>query len=193
MRKFVLSALALVFTLGLTLAGEVEFVKFDKEKKELTVKEGDKEATYKITDDTKVKRGDKDAKLDNVLKFFDERAKAGAKFDITTKDKAVTEIKLPGMKGPDRTADTLCSARRPTPPPDLLPRLLTGAPRDSHLSRTADTPPGSSPGVERVHPSLALLSRTPTGAARRRTAIPPSRSLERARRRALCAPGPHRQ
>lgn len=98
MRKIVLSTLAFIFTVGLALAGEVEFVKFDKEKKELTVKEGDKEATYKITDDTKVKRGDKDAKLDNILKYFDEKAKAGVKFEITTKDKAVTEIKLAGKK-----------------------------------------------------------------------------------------------
>ncbi|WP_439621242.1 hypothetical protein [Gemmata sp.] len=98
MRKFALSALALASTLGLALAGEVEFVKFDKEKKELTVKEGAKEATYAVTDDTKVKRGDRDAKLENVLKYFDEKAKAGAKFEITTKDRAVTEIKLPGKK-----------------------------------------------------------------------------------------------
>lgn len=98
MRKFVLSTLAFVFTIGLALAGEVEFVKFDKEKKELTVKEGDKEATYTITDDTKVKRGDKEVKLENVLKYFDEKAKAGIKFEIATKDKAVTEIKLPGKK-----------------------------------------------------------------------------------------------
>lgn len=98
MRKIVLSTLAFVFTGGLALAGEVEFVKFDKEKKELTVKEGDKEATYKITDDTKVKRGDKDAKLDNILKFFDEKAKAGVKFELTAKDKVATEIKLAGKK-----------------------------------------------------------------------------------------------
>ena len=100
MRKFVLAALALVFTVGLALAGEVAFVKYDTEKKELTVKEDDKTATYKITEDTKVKRGDRDAKLENVLKYFGERAKEGDKFEITAdKDKkTITEIKLPGKK-----------------------------------------------------------------------------------------------
>lgn len=100
MRKFVLAGLALVFTVGLALAGEVAFVKYDAEKKELTVKEGDKAATYKITDDTKAKRGDKDAKLENVLKYFGEKAKDGDKFEISVdkEKKTVAEIKLKGKK-----------------------------------------------------------------------------------------------
>jgi hypothetical protein len=100
MRKFALAGVALLLSLGFTLAGEVAFVKFDKEKKELTIKEDDKTATYKITDDTKVKRGDKDGKLENVLKYFDEKAKEGDKFEITVdKDKnTITEIKLKGKK-----------------------------------------------------------------------------------------------
>jgi biopolymer transport protein ExbD len=100
MRKLVLASLTMVLTVGLTLAGEVVFVKFDAEKKALTVKEGETVATYTITDDTKVKRGDKDAKLENVVKYFSEKAKEGAKFEITVnKDKkTLTEIKLPGKK-----------------------------------------------------------------------------------------------
>jgi len=100
MRKFVLAGAALLFSIGLVLAGEVAFVKYDAEKKELTVKEDDKTATYKITDDTKVKRGDKDAKLANVLKYFGEKAKEGDKFEIAVdKDKkTVSEIKLKGGK-----------------------------------------------------------------------------------------------
>lgn len=70
MRKLVLAGLALVLTVGVALAGEVAFVKYNADKKELTVKEGDKEATYTVTDETKVKRGDKDAKLENVLKYW---------------------------------------------------------------------------------------------------------------------------
>lgn len=100
MRKFVLAGVALFFSLGLVLAGEVAFVKYDAEKKELTVKEGDKTATYKVTDETKAKRGDKDAKLENVLKYFGEKAKEGDTFELTAdKDKkTVTEIKLKGKK-----------------------------------------------------------------------------------------------
>ncbi|MDY3555023.1 hypothetical protein R5W24_004156 [Gemmata sp. JC717] len=100
MRKFVLASVALLFSLGLVLASEVSFVKYDADKKELTVKENDKDATYKVTNDTKVKRGDKDAKLENVLKYFGEKAKEGDKFEITTdkEKKTVTEIKLKGKK-----------------------------------------------------------------------------------------------
>lgn len=100
MRKFVFAALALVASLGLTLAGEVAFVKYDPDKKALTVKEEDKEVTYTITDETKVKRGDKDGKLENVLKYFGEKAKEGDKFEITVdkEKKNVTEIKLKGKK-----------------------------------------------------------------------------------------------
>lgn len=99
MRKIVLATLALLSTVGLTIAAEVTFVKYNADKKELTVKEGDKDAVYKITDDTKVKRGEKDAKLANILKHFSEKAKDGDKFELTAdKDKNVTEIKLKGGK-----------------------------------------------------------------------------------------------
>jgi hypothetical protein len=106
MRKFVLSALALFVCLGVTLAGEVVFVKFDKEKKELTVKEDDKEKTYKITDDTKVKYGDMEVPADKVGKVWGrfEKAKDDGKFKfeiMTDKDK-VTEIKL---KAPKKNKD----------------------------------------------------------------------------------------
>ncbi len=100
MRKFIFATLALVLSLSLTLAGEVAFVKYDSDKKVLTVKEDDKTAAYTITDETKVKRGDKDAKLENVLKYFGEKAKEGDKFEITVdkEKKTVTEIKLKGKK-----------------------------------------------------------------------------------------------
>jgi hypothetical protein len=39
---------------GLVVAAEVTLVKYDPEKKEVTVKEGDVEKTYKLTDKTKV-------------------------------------------------------------------------------------------------------------------------------------------
>jgi hypothetical protein len=100
MRKLALAGLALLLSFGLALASEVSFVKFDKDKKELTVKEDEKNATYKITDDTKVKRGEKEGKLENLLKYFDTKAKEGDTFDITVdKDKkTITEIKLKDKK-----------------------------------------------------------------------------------------------
>ena len=53
MRKLLLSLACMFFMAGLVIAGEVTLVKFDKDKKEVTVKEGDAEKTYKITDKTK--------------------------------------------------------------------------------------------------------------------------------------------
>ena len=46
------------------------------------------------------KRGDKDGKLENALKYFGEKAKEGDKFEITVDKgkKNVTEIKLKGKK-----------------------------------------------------------------------------------------------
>src|SRR4029078_9405774 len=53
MRKFVLSILALFVCVGLTIAANVKFVKYDEDKKALTVKDGDKEKTYTVSDKTK--------------------------------------------------------------------------------------------------------------------------------------------
>lgn len=93
MRKFVLGALALVLSVGLAVAADVEFVKFDSATKALTVKEEGKEVTYTITDATKVKRGDKELPAEKVLKYLSEKAEAGTKFELTAdKDKKVTEI-----------------------------------------------------------------------------------------------------
>lgn len=98
MRKFVLSAVALMLTLGLTLAGEVMFVSYDKEKKELKVKDGDKEKTYKITESTTFKNGDKEIKKkENALTRL-EKMKANVKFDLTAEKDDVTEIKFAAPK-----------------------------------------------------------------------------------------------
>lgn len=101
MRKFVLSALALFLSVGLVVAGQVTFVKYDAAKKELTVKDGDAEKTYKVTDKTKVKRGDKDADLEKTLKGFEkngEKMAGKAKMEVTVEKDEITELKLPEGK-----------------------------------------------------------------------------------------------
>ena len=101
MRKYLLAAVASIVTMGLAFAAEVTFVKFDKDKKALTVKEGDKEETYTITDDTKVKYGDKDGELAKAITYFSEKAKEGkSKFDITVDadKKTVKEVKFKAPK-----------------------------------------------------------------------------------------------
>lgn len=109
MRKPLLALVCLLFVSGLVLAAEVVLVKYDPEKKQLTVKEGDKEATFKITDATKVTYIDKDGntkegKLEGALKTLSNPKAAGKlKFEITTDKDVVSEIKLksPGKKKKD--------------------------------------------------------------------------------------------
>jgi hypothetical protein len=98
MRKFVLAALTLLLTLGLTIAAQVTFVSFDAEKKELKVKEGDDEKTYKITDKTTFKTGDKDTPSEKGIARLG-KMKAKSKFEVTTDKDTVTEVKFPAPKG----------------------------------------------------------------------------------------------
>jgi len=101
MRKLVLSVATMLFMAGLVVAAEVTLVKYDKDKKELTVKEGEKEKTYKITDKTKfhitTKDGDKDAEWTNVEKMLSNEKYVGsgkAKWDITTEGDKITSAKF---------------------------------------------------------------------------------------------------
>ena len=104
MRKLLLSLGCLFFMAGLVIAGEVTLVKFDKEKKEVTVKEDDKEKTYKISDKTKFSSTDKDGKAtemtyeDAVKGLGNPKAEGKLKFDITVKDGEITEAKMKGKK-----------------------------------------------------------------------------------------------
>jgi hypothetical protein len=102
MRKLLSAFVAVVLMAGLVVAADVTLVKFDKEKKELTVKEGEKEATYKVTDKTKISTATKDGAKDIEYAAFEKRATgekaAGMKMDITTDKDTVTEIKIKGGK-----------------------------------------------------------------------------------------------
>src|SRR5207253_3182608 len=96
---------ALFAFVGFTNAANVTIVKWDKDKDELTVKDDkDKEMTYKVTKETKVKNGDKEGDLEKTKarweKAGDKLGDRKIKADITTdKDgKEITEIKLPEMK-----------------------------------------------------------------------------------------------
>jgi hypothetical protein len=104
MRKLLLSVICLLFMSGLVLAANVTLVKFDKDKKEVTVKEGENEKTYKITDNTKFYAVDQDGNskelsYDDALKGLGNAKAAGKlKFDVTTKDGEVVEAKLKARK-----------------------------------------------------------------------------------------------
>jgi hypothetical protein len=99
MRKFVLAAVALVFTFGFALAADVIFLGYDKDTKELKVKDGDETKTFKITDKTTFKVGEKDyaaeKAIDRLTKMNEnEKTKGKAKLDVTGAGGKATEIKL---------------------------------------------------------------------------------------------------
>ena len=94
MRKLLTAVVTLCLLAGIVVAAEATITKFDKDKKEVQVKEGDKESTYTISDKTKVTIGDKEAKIADFEKRLGKLPKGGLKVDITTDDKAITEIKV---------------------------------------------------------------------------------------------------
>ena len=105
MRKLLMSLACMLFMTGLVIAAEVTLVKFDGDKKEVTVKEGDAEKTYKITDKTKVSFIDKDGNakdgtLEAATKVLGSKNAPGKmKFEITTDKGDITEMKLKARKG----------------------------------------------------------------------------------------------
>ena len=104
MRKLLLSVISVLVMAGLVVAAEVTLVKFDKETKEVTVKDGDAEKVYKITDKTKFSAVDKDGNskeltYDDAVKGLGNPKAAGRlKFDVTVKDGSITEAKLKARK-----------------------------------------------------------------------------------------------
>jgi hypothetical protein len=105
MRKVLLSIAALFFMAGLVVAAEVTLVKFDKDKKEITVKDGDKEKTYKVSDKTKFSATDKDGNAKEATyeqaekRLSNEKAWGKMKLDLTADGDKATEIKYKGGKG----------------------------------------------------------------------------------------------
>ncbi|HVK16814.1 MAG TPA: hypothetical protein VM533_07685 [Fimbriiglobus sp.] len=106
MRKFVLAGVALFFTVGLVLAAEVSFVKYDKETKELTVKDKDeKETTYKISEKVTFKTKDKDGNEKEMSNEKGverlEKIKEGSKqkFDVEADGKKLKSLTFRAGKG----------------------------------------------------------------------------------------------
>jgi hypothetical protein len=94
MRKLFAAVLALTFVVGGLFAEEFKgalFVKFDKDTNKATFKIDDKEKEFIIAKDAKkVKGRDGEVELTEAL----GKAKADAKYDLTTNDKGeITEAK----------------------------------------------------------------------------------------------------
>lgn len=104
MRKLILALAATFAIAGLVVAAEVTLVRYDPDKKAVTVKEGDSEKTYQLTDQTKVyviRNGKtEDATVDTAIKVLgNPRAKGKLKFDLTPDKDAIAEMKLTPRKG----------------------------------------------------------------------------------------------
>ena len=97
MRKMLMALVAVFFMAGLVVAVEVSIVSYDKDKKEVKVKEGDVEKTYKVDEKGKYSTTDKDGNAkDSDFATFEKRLgneKAKGKVDITVKDGTITEAK----------------------------------------------------------------------------------------------------
>lgn len=105
MRKLLFSLATMVFMAGVVIAAEGTMTKVDLDKKEITVKEGDKENTYKFDDKVKVtlvtgKKGEekesegKYADFETRLKNFKADAKGGNRLVFESKDGKLTEVKI---------------------------------------------------------------------------------------------------
>ena len=104
MQKLLMTLACMLLMAGLVVAAEVTLVKYDPEKKEVTVKEGDVEKTYKLTDKTKVfviRDGKaEDATVDTAIKVLgNDRAKGKLKFELTPDKDVIAEMKLRPRKG----------------------------------------------------------------------------------------------
>ena len=104
MRKLVLASVCLLAMSGLAAAVEVTLLKFDKDTKEVTVKEGDAKTVYRITDATKFVAVDKDGNAramtydDAVKGLGSAKAEGALKFNVTVKGSELVEAKLPAKK-----------------------------------------------------------------------------------------------
>jgi hypothetical protein len=95
MRKPLLALACLLFQVGTTLAAEVTFLMYDSAKKELTVKDGDAERTYKLTDKTKITAVGKNGTTKALeLKVLEKATEGKTKFEVVLDKETVAEIKF---------------------------------------------------------------------------------------------------
>mgnify|MGYP001026414600 CR=1 FL=1 len=113
MRKVFLATASVFLMAGLAYAVDVIVLRYNPDTKEVVVKEGDKEVTYKIADNVKVTLKDKEgntkegtfADWERRLKFASGKFAGGkgggkggrfgiGKADVTIKDGVITEVTI---------------------------------------------------------------------------------------------------
>ena len=104
MRKLLLALVCLLLMGGIAAAVEVTLLSFDKDQKQVTVKEGEAEKVYKITDATKFYGVDPEGKMremtydDAVKGLGHEKSQGALKFDVTVKDDEIVAAKFKAKK-----------------------------------------------------------------------------------------------
>ena len=104
MRKLLLALGCVLILSGLATAVEVTLLKFDKDTKEVTVKEGDAQIVYKITDATKFVAADAAGNTramtydDAVKGLGSPKAEGALTFHVTAKDRELVEAKFRAKK-----------------------------------------------------------------------------------------------
>jgi hypothetical protein len=107
MRKLLSAVCVTMLMAGLVIAAEGTITKVDLDAKKITIKEGDKETEYKISDKVKVtlvtgKKGEeketegKFSDWEGRLKRFKADSKFGNKLNFEAKDGEITSVKIRG-------------------------------------------------------------------------------------------------
>lgn len=104
MRAPLLALAGLFLMTGLAAAVEVTLLDFDKEQKRVTVKEGEEQKTYKLTDATKFFGIDsegvaREMTYDDAVKGLgNEKAKGVLKFDVEVKGEDIAAARFKAKK-----------------------------------------------------------------------------------------------
>ena len=104
MRKLLLVLACLLSLGGIAAAVEVTLVSFDTDEKAVTVKEGDAQKVYRITDATKFYGVDPEGKAremtyDDAIKGLGSaKAEGRLKFNVTVKDDVIVDAKFAAKK-----------------------------------------------------------------------------------------------
>ena len=104
MRKLLLVLIGLLLASGIAAAVEVTLVSFDADEKQVTVKEGEAQKVYRITDATKFYGVDPEGKAremtydDAVKGLGNPKAENRLKFNVTVKDEEIVEAKFAAKK-----------------------------------------------------------------------------------------------
>jgi hypothetical protein len=100
MRKLLLTWVCFFGMTGIVFAADITLLKHDADRKEVTVKDGEKEVVYKYNDKTKVTFIDKDlgtsreGSLDAAIKLLNNQKFIGKKFEVVTDKDSILEFKI---------------------------------------------------------------------------------------------------